>query len=299
MTPLAMSLFLSGFRFHGYLKRHNQWRQPIPRFHNNQVKINMKKKQFIISNGMLASKEVISLLTQPISRNVLTILEEEANRKEHTRMALDRFLMPLGVVRELLTKNRADKLASVNAMSAIDNSKLLPARVQRLLGPQIEALQQITPRLDILAEVKHYVDSSVSGYMYCRDNRYPLLEETVRVLDKLDESRQAISEDDYQVAYIAITNAVKVITAPLYSQSRKYRSAKHTEYDEIAKAAIDAIMNWSYIDTGVVKDTIQRAVSLGYGESEIWALKVLLIRRICTIIYWQLEPDDEQEPEDL
>lgn len=259
----------------------------------------MKKNQFIISNRTLASKEVNSLLTQPIPRNVLAILEEEANKKEQTRRAIDRFLMPLGIVRDLLTKDRADKLASVNAMSAIDNSKQLPARVRRLFGPQIEALLQIAPRLDILAEVKHYVDSFVCGYMYCRDNCFPLLEETVRILDKLDESRKTISEDDYQVAYIAITNAVKYITAPLYAQSRKYRSAKHAEYDEIAKEAFDAItMAWPFTDCGVINDIIQRAVSLGYTDTEIWALKVLSIRRIYSNIYWELEYDYNQDLRD-
>lgn len=259
----------------------------------------MKKKQFIISNGMLASKEVISLLTQPISRNVLSILEEEANKNEQTRWTIDRFLMPLGVVRDLLKKDRTDKLASVSAMSAIDSSKQLPARVQRLLGPQIDALLQIAPRLDALAEIKHYVDSSAWGYMYCRDNCYPLLEDTVSILDKLDEIRPTISEDDNQAAYTVFSNAIKTITAPLYAQGGKHRSAKHTEYDVIAKEAFDTItMTWSFTDAGTIKGIIQKAVSLGYKDSEIWALKVLSIRRICTIIYWQLESDDKQDLQD-
>lgn len=118
-------------------------------------------------------------------------------------------------------------------------------------------------------------------------------------LDKLDESRKTISEDDYQVAYIAITNAVKELTAPLYAQGRKYGSTKRTEYDEIAKEAFDAItMAWSFTDAGVINDIIQRAINLGYNDSEIWALKVLSIRRIYSNIYWELEYDYNQDLQD-
>ena len=257
-------------------------------------------KKFIIKNEMLGSKEVINLLTTPIKKDILSLLLKEAEESDNKKLAIDRFLMQLSIVQSSLKKECADKVTSVSALTAIDKSKALSGRCQHLLGPQIEALFEIAPRIDILSEVKRFIDYSLLGYMHSRNNCSNILEDTVAILDRLDVALETISDNDYEDVMCIFRAAVASITSPLYTKRKGLRSHGYNEYDLIAKVAIDEILNdgsraWSFYTAEDSNKYIERAITLGYKTSEIWAMKVLLIRRVSSIIHWQFNLSDENE----
>lgn len=249
---------------------------------------------------MLGSKEVIDLLATPIKKDILSLLLKEAEESDNKKLAIDQFLMQLSIVQSSLKKECADKVTAVSALTAIDKSKALSGRCQHLLGPQIEALFEIAPRLDILSEVKRYIDYSLLGYMHSRNNCSNILEDTVAILDRLDVALETISDNDYEDVMRIFRAAVASITLPLYSNRKWSRAHDFNEYDLIAKVAIDEILNdgsraWLFYTAEDSKKYIERAIALGYKTSEIWAMKVLLIRRVCSVIHWQFNLSDENE----
>ena len=257
-------------------------------------------KEFIIKNKMLCCNEVINLITTLIHKDVISLIMKEAEESDTKKMAIDRFLMPLGVVRTTLTKGGITKISSICAYNAIDNSKGLPDRCRRLLGPQIEALLEIAPKLDILTDIKYYIDSSLLDYMRNRNNTPMLLEGTVGILDRLDVALETISDSDYEDIMCIFRTAVASITSPLYTSRKWFRAHNYNEYDLIAKVAIDAILNdgsraWPFYTAEDSNKYIERAITLGYEPSEIWAMKVLLIRRVCSVIHWQFNLSDDNE----
>ena len=257
-------------------------------------------KKFIIKNEMLGSKEVINLLATPIQKNILSLLLKEAEKSDNQKLAIDQFLLQLSIIQSSLKKECADKITSVSAWTAIDKCKALSGRCQHLLGPQIEALFEIAPRLDILSEVKRYIDYSLLGYMHSRNNCSSILEDTVAILDRLDVALETISDSDYEDVMRIFRTAVASITSPLYSNRKWSRAHDYNEYDLITKVAIDEILNdgsraWPFYTAEDSNKYIERAVTLGYKTSEIWAMKVLLIRRVCSVIHWQFNLSDENE----
>ncbi len=257
-------------------------------------------KKFIIKNEMLGSKEVIKILATPIKKDILSLLLKEAEESDNKKLAIDRFLMQLSIVQVSLKKECADKVTSVSALTAIEKSKALSGKCQHLLGPQIEALFEIAPRLDILSEVKRYIDYSLLGYMHTRNNCSNILEDTVAILDRLDTALQTISDNDYEDVMRIFRAAVAYITSPLYTNRNGFRAIGFNEYDLIAKVAIDEILNdgsraWPFYTAEDLNKYIERANTLGYKTSEIWAMKALLIRRVCSVIHWQFNLSDESE----
>lgn len=257
-------------------------------------------KKFIIKNEMLGSKEVINLLATPIRKDIFCLLMKTAEKSDNQKLAIDQFLLQLSIVQSSLKKECADKITSVSAWTAIDKCKALSGRYQHLLGPQIEALFEIAPRLDILSEVKRYIDYSLLGYMHSRNNCSNILEDTVAILDRLDVALETISDSDYEDVMRIFRTAVASITSPLYSNRKWSRAHDYNEYDLVAKVAIDGILNdgsraWPFYTAEDSNKYIERAITLGYKTSEIWAMKVLLIRRVSSIIHWQFNLSDENE----
>ena len=260
---------------------------------------NTNMKRFIITQEMLGRKEIVSLITGPISKNVMTILKKESENDEQTGREIGRFLQTFGLVRWMLQKDKANKLMSKSVQSAIDYSKQLPERFQRLLGPQIDSLMQIAPRIGILSEIKYYIESDVYRYMYTRDYCPFLLEDTVCVLDEMDKAKESISEKDYLKVMDIFRDELLNTTASLYGETSFLRPVKTSEHDVIAREAFetirnDGIMSWAF-DVDEVKGLIEKTSLLGYKESEMWALKVLTIRNICSLFHWKVLPDNNPE----
>ena len=245
-------------------------------------------KKFIIKNEMLGRKEVVKLLTTPLHRNILILLQEEADMNDDSRIHIERILQSLNSVRMDLKHNSADIVTSVNVYDALRCSDFLPLRYRRLLGPQIEALSEIAPKLNILSEIKQYMTYSVCEYMLNRGSYSRVIEETVFMLDKLDIAQKNIPAEDFQAIMTLFRRALGDATAPLY-----VINSKHTSQEIIIADVFSAILNDNSVKLFCPifgKDrNIKLAKSLGYSESEIWTLKVLSVRNVCNLIYWQYD----------
>lgn len=258
-------------------------------------------KKFIITQDMLGRKEVFSILTTPIPENIINSLKAEIVEEERLEQPIQHFLMDFSIVSTMLKKDKTDKLTSVHVEMAIANGQQLPQRIQRLIGPQIYALMEISPRLSILSEVKRYLDTSVIGYMWSRSRGYQhsVIKDTACMLDAMDTAKETINDADSRDVACILRTALRDNTTPLYHDNRSFwghREPRLNEQDRFAREAFDTILNdgtkaWSFFEPGDIMRLLERAKELGYDDSEVWALKVLNIRKICDLIHWQVLAD--------
>ena len=254
-------------------------------------------KKFTITRGMLGSKEIVSILTTPIPESILNALMAEMAENVRLDQPIQHFLMDLSIVSSMLKKNKTDNITSVHVEMALANGQQLPQKVQRLIGPQIYALMEIAPRLNILSEIKTYLDTYVFEYMQtrCRDSHPDVLEATAFMLDTMDVAEETVSDVEVRDVTSILRAALRALSAPLYhsNQSSLFRRAPQLDgHDIITKEAFDTILNdgtqeWSLFDPDSLRSLIDLAMELGYKDSEVWALKVLFIRKICDIIHWR------------
>ena len=249
-------------------------------------------KKMIIKPEMLGTKDILFFLTKPLPDKVYARLSTEMEKNKQARHALDLFLSSLSLVRTMLKCDRVDKLTSVKVCEAIEICPQLPDSCRRLLGPSIDSLMAISARLDLFADIKHYIDSAVSGYLSNRDNAGHLLEDTVWVIDKMDMALETLSIEDFQAVSSIFSDTLTKVTAPLYATHRPGHSAKKNEFDPFAKEAFDIILydgtrRWPFVNANDIEKLLRKADALGYEASEIWALKVLSIRKVCLLIHEQ------------
>lgn len=251
-------------------------------------------KKFIITQEMLGRKEVVSILTTPIPEYIIKSLKEEIAEKERLEQPIRHFLMDFSIVNTMLKKNITDQLTSAHVEMAIANGQKLPQSVQRLIGPQIYALMEISPRLNILSKIKRYMDADVVGYIMNRRTGFhqDVLEATAFILDAMDEAEGFLSYGEVQDVTNILRSSLRQSAAPMYRDNnfRHHCKTQPDEHDIITKQAFDAILGtqeYSYFDPDFLRRLIILAKELRYTDSEVWALKVLLIRKMCDVIHWR------------
>ena len=251
-------------------------------------------KKIIITREMLGRKEVVSILTEPIPEYIIKNLKEEIADEERFEEPIRHFIMDFSTVKTMLKKKMTDQLTYANVEMALENGQKLPQRVQRLIGPQIYALMKISPRLNILSKIKRYLDMYVIGYIMNRRKGYhqDVLEATAFILDAMDEAEGFLSYGEAQDVTNILRTSLKQYAAPLYRDNnfRHHRKTQPDEHDISTKQAFDAILgtqDCSYFDPDFLRRLIILAKELRYTDSEVWALKVLLIRKMCDAIHWR------------
>ena len=253
-----------------------------------------KMKKFIITQEMLGRKEVVFILTEPIPEYIIKNLKEEIANEEGFEEPIRRFLMDFSTVKTMLKKNMTDQLTSAHVEMALANVQKLPQRVQHLIGPQIFALMKISPRLNILSKIKRYLDMDVIGYVMNRRTGYhqDVLEATAFILDAMDEAEGFLSYGEVIDVTNTLRTSLRQFAAPLYGGNnfRHHHKTELDEHDIITRQAFDAILgtqDFLFFDPDFLRRLIILAKELRYTDSEVWAIKVLLIRKMCDVIHWR------------
>ena len=202
-------------------------------------------KKFTITEKMLGSREVISILKTPLKHNVLHLLKEEYGANVHSWLVIDDFLAPLSIVRSQLKKGCISVLLSYHIHDAINNGAKISRKSQRLLGPQIESLLEIAPRMDLLVAGKEFMEGCVFPYPDEQDNPEVILEEVNRFLGVLKTSRTTMPEDVFQLTAGHIGEALTKEKERLLLEKRFLLPRLPKKLDEtgmIVKEALDAVL---------------------------------------------------------
>lgn len=203
------------------------------------------KRKYTITDKMLGSENVISLLRSPIRNNVLSILKEEADKNEQTSLSLHHFLAPLSIVRHSLDKRRIDILIHLQVHHAIKMSGDMPQKAQRLLGPQIESLLEISPRTELLIATKSFLEGYVFPFPDVQDSPVAFQEGVNQFLNTLVISKTTMPECDFQVVARLVRKAIAKEMERLFFEKRFLRPPIPKKLDEkgmIVKDAFDTIL---------------------------------------------------------
>ena len=241
-------------------------------------------KQFYITKEMLGSVEGANILSTPLPEDIIRVLQTVVGKEDGAYGSLHTFLIHLSIVRSMLKENKADRITAASAQTAIKAAELLPQEVKLLLGPQIYSLMKTFQRMDVLSVFEYYLNSSVVWQVRGRDNNSGILETIVRLLERLNDAKNTMSQEDYLAVANILSSALVKITKPLFGSGNILGiplCPVLNAFDLVFKEALDVLLtNNSQTSKEDIGKFIDSVTELGYSETELWSAKIIGIEKI-------------------